>query len=489
NRSGKGAVKVELPLLSIEGISLLKLLFTNTLSANRLSLEGGAVVFIKPVKNQPAKLETGKPTDEIIAGDQGTIHIGEPAKTGTPKTISFKRVNVTGTSVTLLEADQQATVFHTSGFSLQLEQLKVRLKRKGKGKDKGPAKPAFDFTHGEAKLKEPVYRFPDGFYTLKARSMSISKTDAAVFVNRLEVVPAYGKYRFSRKKGYQTDRFQLITGNVSLQSIDIYKFLENRGVRCKTLTIEHPELELFRDKNIPRKQGVKTDKFPRQLMEKLKFDLKLDRVKITKGVVTYAAHEEKARRPGQIVFNDVEANLENLTNLSQLIRKGRPLILTASANVMGQGRLTVNASMPLNRRDNRFNISGSLVNLNMTAINSILEPNVSVRIDSGRVRKLEFSIKGDNTRAEGEMRLLYNNLEISVLKKGGTQKRRKFMSFLANTIIHRDNPKRGKPLRVGMISYKKEGPTSLLNYTWKALLEGIKSSIGLKKSRTKVRNR
>jgi hypothetical protein len=113
----------------------------------------------------------------------------------------------------------------------------------------------------------------------------------------------------------------------------------------------------------------------------------------------------------------------------------------------------------------------------------MLENNFHVKFDSGIVHKLDFSAKADKNRSIGEMKLLYNNLKISIFEKEGEHKKKKIYSFLVNAVIRTHNPKPGKPLRVGKIFFKRERPISMLKYIWKSLISGGKSSIGLKRSK------
>jgi hypothetical protein len=79
------------------------------------------------------------------------------------------------------------------------------------------------------------------------------------------------------------------------------------------------------------------------------------------------------------------------------------------------------------------------------------------------------------------MKLFYRNLKISLLKvkEGGKYKKKGFKSLMANIFLRQNNPKRGKPIKVGEILYIREQPISIFAYIWKAILSGFKSSVGL----------
>lgn len=334
-------------------------------------------------------------------------------------------------------------------------------------------------------IKDGELIFPEGFYKLKARELRFSKSRSSVSVHFLELIPKYERYRFSKIRGYRTNRTFLKVRNIIFQGISLKDLFKKRRINVQLLRIKNPQLDLFRNKYIPKKSVSKKKKFPQELLKDLKIKLRIDNIKISKGKITYTEHEKGEKNPGKISFTDIQANLKNVTNYPELLNKKVSLMFSASSKLMGKSMLRVNITMPLNDKRNVFKFSGSLGKIRMNEFYSMLQNIAHVRIKNGIVNQLTFSARADNNRAIGEMKLLYNNLKIAVLKKGGSYEKRKFISFLTNTIILNDNPKPGRPIRIGKISFKIEKKISIFSYMWKSLLSGIKSSIGLRRSKRK----
>ncbi|MCP5103046.1 MAG: DUF748 domain-containing protein, partial [bacterium] len=444
----RGGVKATLPFLKVEGISLLRLVAGKSLGADEFSVKGGEFVIVKARNAKPKK----KANDTVKK----------------PWTFSIKNVSIRKTAFKWIESSGKIPL-----VCLDIPELLLRLsKLKIRGK-------VIRFGDGESILKKPVFVTADRFYTVKAEQVKLSRTGSSIAVKTLELIPRYKKYQFSRKRGYRISRHSLTVANVMFKDVDFSGFFKERCFHSRLLSIEKPVWDIFRDRRVPKSTLPKSKKFPRELLLDLKFGLRIDSVTVSNGRVDYAERVETARRPGKIFFSGIRANLDNVGNDPKLLKKKIPMVLTASTKLMGKGLLKVNITVPLNSRKNRFNFSGSLGWMDMRVFNAILENNVHIRVDRGTLKGLHFFAGADNKKAEGEMKFSYKDLDISVLRKSREYKKRKVISFLANTVIRGDNPRPGRRLRVGKIFFEREKPVSFLNYMLKSLLSGVKSSIGL----------
>lgn len=409
-------VETTLAELKLEGISIFNLIFSQSLKVNKLFLKKGKMKIFK-----------------LIAP-------GEPL-----------------------------LIFQVPAVSLQFSQLTIY--------------PYISFASGESSVKEPVFFTADGFYTLKAKTVNLWKSHHSSFISfdSPELIPGHKKYQFARKKGYQSDRFELKIDNITARAVDFNDFFKNRRFYSRWLTIKNPQIEVFRDKNIPKKPNRPPRKFPQQLLREWEFKVRIDHIRISNGHIDFIEHAKDERRAGKVFVNEIQANIKNVSNFPGLPEDKPCIGLTASAKIMDKGSLKASLTIPINDKNNAFNFSGSLGRMDMRVFNSILVPNSHIRIRKGIIDRAEISARCDNRQAKGEMKLFYRNLKISLLKvkKGGIYKKRGFKSLVANIFLRQNNPKPGKPLKVGEILYIREQPISIFAYIWKAILSGFKSSVGI----------
>ena len=98
--------------------------------------------------------------------------------------------------------------------------------------------------------------------------------------------------------------------------------------------------------------------------------------------------------------------------------------------------------------------------------------------------RLEFDLDGNNNGISGNVKVLYSDLKLSLLEKdkGSSETDRKFLaSFLANMVIKNDNPKGKDPAREVTVNHPRDPNRSLFNLCWKAIFQGVKETLGVKK--------
>jgi len=80
----------------------------------------------------------------------------------------------------------------------------------------------------------------------------------------------------------------------------------------------------------------------------------------------------------------------------------------------------------------------------------------------------------------GKVKLLYNDLKISVLKKDENTKelkKKKLASFGANLLIKNDNPSPHGSVRIATAHFERDTTRSMFHMSWKTLMDGVKASV------------
>lgn len=337
------------------------------------------------------------------------------------------------------------------------------------------------FKTASLELKSPEFHPRDGFYRLSAETIKVYSSEFSVIIKGLRLTPRYQRYEFSRKKGYMCNRLEFFADKISGVHLDINRLLSHREIFFREVMVSGPRLDIFRNRKMRRKPGKRKDIFPRHMLARIRVPFSIERLNIDNGELDYTVLTPEGRLPGSIILKDIDMVIENLTNHPHRIEEKAILKLSASTSLMGTGKFLTRIRVPLHKSDNSFAVNGSLGAMNPAVMNRLLTRTANIRIDRGKLDSMTFSMQGNHHRVSGEMKLRYRDLKISLLKRGGSYKRRWFFSFLANRIIPADNPKSGKPLRVGRILYIKEMPVSFFTYIGKALLTGLKSSTRLKR--------
>jgi hypothetical protein len=118
--------------------------------------------------------------------------------------------------------------------------------------------------------------------------------------------------------------------------------------------------------------------------------------------------------------------------------------------------------------------------MEISALNPILENNAFISAQTGTLNAMEFNFVATDEKAVGTLTMLYDNLKIAVLNRqtnNGKAFRERLISFVANSLFLTSNPIQGKSIRVGTIDYNRDPEKFVINYSFKAVLSGMISSI------------
>ena len=108
-----------------------------------------------------------------------------------------------------------------------------------------------------------------------------------------------------------------------------------------------------------------------------------------------------------------------------------------------------------------------------------------MHVQSADISKLHFNVDASNYYGKGQLEFYYTNLNVQLLKKveGKAELQTQgFISKLANTlIIESANPDKKGNFRPGPINLKRDPNLSFFSFLYKALLDGLKPSVGFDK--------
>jgi FtsZ-binding cell division protein ZapB len=158
---------------------------------------------------------------------------------------------------------------------------------------------------------------------------------------------------------------------------------------------------------------------------------------------------------------------------------------------MDAAPFNVNFKFNLAAKDGAFNYSGELGKFDGKILDKLVKPLAMVHVESADIEKLDFNVNASNYSGKGNLEFYYHNLNIQLLKKVVGKKelqKQGFISALANNlIIESNNPDKKGVLRPGPIDLQREPDVSFFSFLYKALLDGIKPSVGFdKKTETDV---
>ncbi len=331
----------------------------------------------------------------------------------------------------------------------------------------------FDFEATELKTVTP-----DSLYTISALGIKYTATSNTLTARRYVVHPNYTEYGFTSRNQFQTDRFEADLDEIIFHNFSVADYIESGNLSSSYIEIGEMELNVFRDK---RKKFRHVEKPTFQdVIYNYSGAINVDSIGILSGNIVYTEHAEEAGEKGSVSLTEFNATIYKITNDTIYKTKKDYLKLNANALLMGKSKISVLLKARIFDSQNTFSVNGSLSGLEASKLNPILEKSAFMHINSGKINNLNFSFSANNTKASGNAKLLYQELNFAVINKqtgNTTAIKERVKSVIANIKVMESNPMPGKEVRPGIIEYERDPERFLFSYIFKSVMSGIESSI------------
>lgn len=311
---------------------------------------------------------------------------------------------------------------------------------------------------------------------LEAENVEACISDRTLSLANIRLIPQYGKAEYAWKVARHTDWTQAVVGEVVAQGVDYYRMWHELALSIDTLTVKDAEVTSYKNRRIVRKEQFKP--MLHEMIQGVPVGLEIGTAEIVNAHAVYEELSASGDKPGRITFDGLNGVFRGITN--------RPdttdffYTLAASGKVMDTVQLRAVFRFPAHPTNDRFEVEGTLGPASLRIFNRILEPLAEAAIRSGQLEGLSFSIIGNHKEASVNMKMRYDDLSVILLRTDseGRKRERKVMSGLVNLMLLKSaNPDR-KGLRTVKNMAVRDTTRSQFNFLWRALLAGIKGSVG-----------
>jgi hypothetical protein len=336
----------------------------------------------------------------------------------------------------------------------------------------------FPFDDTDGTIRNANYRTSNGIYEMRVDQFEFSTTTSLARMNNFVLDPIPDENEFFEITGHRTDRIEASVSSAELRDINMENLMDLSSFELVKADVTDWDVKVFRNKQYPREENPGEKPLPQQLLDGLDFSVGLDSVILHNGTIRYTELEEHSDERGIVEFAELNATVTNITNIGENIRENGNMVLDAETSIMGESKLNAHFILPYGELSQT--ISGNVEALDPTILNAVLEPLALIRIEDGEVHSLQFDMELGENSATGEVTIIYDGLNISLLDDDGLDKnlRTRIGSFIANTFAVKSDNSADDP-RIGEVSFERDREKSVFNYWWKSLQSGLESSIGL----------
>lgn len=308
---------------------------------------------------------------------------------------------------------------------------------------------------------------PEHYIAVKEFSIDDGKTSVKDF----RIRSYYDRAEFDQKIPYEKDHISLEVDNIHLDSLSFSFVNDSLYLRNSLLKITGADLDIYRNKLLPDDPRIKTLFNEKMRNSPVKFNLK--QVKVAGSQIQYEEKVNETGPPAKVLFTDIEATIENLVN-KNMNRKDFPrTTVDARALFMGETSVIMDWSFDATHLNNKFLISGEFASVPGELMNPLLKPSLGIKA-AGKLQSVSFTFTGNEDSGVGDVRVVYENFNISVMQKEGREKN-KFLSALANLFVDNDGV---SEQRTHSVKFVRDKNKSFWNYVWTGLKKGVIDALG-----------
>lgn len=289
----------------------------------------------------------------------------------------------------------------------------------------------------------------DDVYKLSTKNTDYDFSKKLATIEEFKLLPAITKQEFNKKMGHAADLFTINAPLVSIGAFNPSPLLIDSRIEAGLITLDKPDIEIYKDNTAPYDTRSKVGKYPHQLLMKAGMPISIKAIKIEKGKLLVTQRSRKTGEAGSFSFHNVRGSIKNITNDTAEVQKNKWCRADLNAGFMGANNMHAVFAFDLASRNGHFTTDASLQSLEAKDINPAFRALARADLQQFHLNKMNYHVEGYDGYAIGNLQLLYRDLKLELLKEqDGELKKKGLISFLANMLkIYDNNPVPGEPER------------------------------------------
>ena len=321
----------------------------------------------------------------------------------------------------------------------------------------------------------------DGLYFFTAGNISITGEDHTITALNVQLKPRYNRQEFAKKLRYGKDMYNLVLPKVILRDVKWEALINNEEFVSKYAEIHGGSFSIFFDRALP-KPPIELNNFPHQVLMRIPFPFSIMKCNVRNLDLSYEEHNPLTDKNGIVYFDNINAEIDNATNIPAEIRKQRYSTLSARASFMHHVPLAVKFRYDLSKyRTGEFIADVQMDALDNVTINPVAERLGLFSVKTGQMQKAVIHVQGNNFNTNGNITMHYNDLHITPLKKDddGDLKKKRITGLLANIILIKNENPKGSELRQPDFTVERGTHKNFFNLLWASILTGVVKTVGI----------
>lgn len=329
--------------------------------------------------------------------------------------------------------------------------------------------------------KKISWKDKKGLYEFIIADVDFNTRGQRTGIGRFGINPLLSEAKFLQQFKYANDRFDIEMKDIRLVNLNVASLMR-QSISADTMIVGNSQIKIFRDLSYPHDGRDRTRQLPHQVLMRLGLPLAIKEAHFPSSFIEYKERNGKSDQSGKVQFHNVSVHISNLTNDTNLLKQSPVCKLRFHSRFLNRAPLDATINFYPLDKDGKFTINGTLGSMPAPVVNQLAVPMGLAKIEKGTIRKLTFSLTGNDYRADGPVTILYDDLGVTLLKKdeeNNELEKKKLASFMAKIVIKKANPGKDGEVRTAQVHFERDRHRSFFHLLWKSIFTGVKENVGM----------
>lgn len=327
---------------------------------------------------------------------------------------------------------------------------------------------------------------PDSLYVFSVGSVAVSADKHTMTTENIHLTPKGGKKGFMSKIKTRKEMYDVKIPKLTLRGVNWWAILNNEKWLSSEVDLYDPNMYVYMDPRVPSSKIFSLNNFPHQRFLKIPTPISVKKLNLHNFKLAYEEFNPHINRSGTVRFDQLNAQITNVSNIKTDISLHPIAIANAQAKFMGVTPIKAKIQFYLNKASTgNFEVDIDVLDtLNNYTINTVAEPLAQFTIKRGLFLKGTGHIDGDNHGTKAKVALEYRDLHITPLRNdsndNGKLRKHPIISFFANKLLIKDNnPGANGQLRQPEYTVDRDHHQNFFNFIWLTIMTGVLKTIGI----------
>lgn len=314
----------------------------------------------------------------------------------------------------------------------------------------------------------------NGDYKISFNEIKYDQKESSLKISGFDFEPTKDRAELASTYQFNKEVYEVHTKEIDIHGIHLKTVFETGIVAIDSIEVDGLKLDIYKDQTKPFDLN-KRPLFINQSLKKSKQPLNIGRVIVKDGLFKYREKHDIVKELMAIDITHINASINFITSIKDSLASSKKLTININGKLNDVAPVNVDMFMPYNTANNSFSFSGDVGTAQFKDFESALYPALGIKFDSGTLNSVQFKAHGTPAGTTGEMSMLYNNLQATILKDG--QKKKKALSWISNSVLVKSNPSEKGKVKIALIEFERVPYKGFGNIIWKSFMSGMLNTL------------